>query len=215
MTNLDHQLDYWNDVGPAKTFNHPVNLSRLVEYVSPAGRIVDIGCGYGRVLGALFERGLRNLIGFDLAPAMVAAARERYPAIEFQELTAPPSVPLADNSVDAALLFSVLTCVPTDEGQRAIVNEISRVLKPGGLLYISDLWLQTDERNRERYVRDEAKYGKYGVFDLPEGVTVRHHDAEWIEDLTRDFEPVALDNVEVRTMNGNSAKAFQWFGTKR
>ncbi|MFZ0750486.1 MAG: class I SAM-dependent methyltransferase, partial [Pyrinomonadaceae bacterium] len=159
--------------------------------------------------------GYQNLIGFDPARAMVEAARARYPSIAFQELANPPSLELPDQSVDATLLFSVLTCVPSDEGQLAIVREIERVLKPGGLLYISDLWLQTDERNRERYLRDEAKYGTYGVFDLPEGVTVRHHDPCWVEELTRDFQTVALDNIDVRTMNGNTAKAFQWFGIKQ
>jgi hypothetical protein len=88
-------------------------------------------------------------------------------------------------------------------------------LRPGGLLYISDLWLQSDERNVARYALDEQKYGVYGIFDLPEGVTVRHHDPKWIETLTSDFDVVALDHVEVLTMNGNPAKAFQWFGLSR
>lgn len=215
MTNLDHQLDYWNDAGTAKTFNHPLNLERLNQYLTSDSRILDFGCGYGRTLGFLSERGLKNLIGFDPAPAMIDAARARYPGIAFHELVNPPFLELPDQSVDATLLFSVLTCVPTDEGQMAIVREIQRVLKPGGLLYISDLWLQTDERNRERYLRDEAKYGTYGIFDLPEGVTVRHHDPCWVEQLTRDFQTVALDNIDVRTMNGNPAKAFQWFGRKQ
>jgi len=81
-------------------------------------------------------------------------------------------------------------------------------------LYISDLWLQSDARNLERYNRDEPKYGTYGVFDLPEGVTVRHHDPTWIEILTTDFNRVALDDIDVLTMNGNPAKAFQWFGLR-
>ena len=142
-------------------------------------------------------------------------ARERFPAIDFYELDGAPQLPLADASVDATLLFSVLTCVPTDLGQHAIVAEVGRVLRPGGLFYISDLWLQTDERNRERYMRDERKYGTYGVFDLPEGVTVRHHDPRWIGALTSDFDTQALDHINVQTMNGNAAKAFQWFGLKR
>ena len=215
MTNLDQQLDYWNDAGTAKTFNHPLNIERLSQWLTSDSRILDFGCGYGRLLGSLFAHGYHNLIGFDLAPAMIAAARARYPNIAFEELANPPSLALPDQSVDVALVFSVLTCVPGDEGQLAIVREMERVLKPGGLLYISDLWLQADERNRERYLRDEAKYGTYGVFDLPEGVTVRHHDPCWVEELTRDFRTVALDNVDVRTMNGNPAKAFQWFGLKQ
>lgn len=215
MPDLDNQVDYWNRMGPCKPFGHPVNFERLSQWLTPDSRILDLGCGYGRVLGLLFERSYHNLIGFDPAAAMVALARERFPAITFEELTSPPQVNLPDFSVDVVLLFSVLTCVPTDGGQRAIIREAERILRPGGLLYISDLWLQTDERNRERYLRDEPKYGMYGVFDLPEGVTVRHHDPRWIEELTRDFDELALDHIDVHTMNGNLAKAFQWFGVRR
>jgi SAM-dependent methyltransferase len=215
MEDLDCQLDYWNRIGPGKSFGHPINFERLSQWVSADKRILDVGCGYGRALGLSFDRGYHNLIGCDFAPAMIAMARERFPAISFAEISSPPQLPLEDLSVDAALLSSVLTCVPTNEGQRAIVGEIGRVLRPGGLFYISDLWLQTDERNIERYVRDQPKYPTYGVFDLPEGVTVRHHDAGWIESLTRDFETRALDQIDITTMNGNPAKGFQWFGLKR
>jgi SAM-dependent methyltransferase len=214
MQDLDHQLDYWNRMGPDKPFAHPVNFERLSRWLTPHSRILDLGCGYGRALELFFERGYHDLIGFDPASAMVAAARERCPAINFEEIRSPPRLPLPNRSVDAVLLLSVLTCVPTNEGQQAIVQEVSRMLRPGGLLYISDLWLQTDDRNRHRYEKDEAKYGTYGIFDLPEGVTVRHHDHHWIEELTGDFRTVALDDIEVLTMNGNPAKAFQWFGLK-
>ena len=53
------------------------------------------------------------------------------------------------------------------------------------------------------------------MFALPEGVTVRHHDRRWIEELTLDFDELALDDIDVQTMNGNPAKGFQWFGLKR
>jgi SAM-dependent methyltransferase len=215
MQDLDNQVDYWNRMGPGKPFSHPLNFERLSQWLTPDSRIIDLGCGYGRALGLLFERGYHNLIGLDPAAAMIAAARERYPAITFEVLSSPPHVDLPGTSVDAVLLFSVLTCVPTDDGQRAIVREAQRVLRPGGLLYISDLWLQADERNRERYVCGQLKYGTYGVFDLPEGVTVRHHAAGWIEELTRDFDELGLDPIDVQTMNGNPAKGFQWFGSKR
>ncbi|HEX6717704.1 MAG TPA: class I SAM-dependent methyltransferase [Pyrinomonadaceae bacterium] len=213
MVDLDSQLEYWNTQGSQKSFHHPLNVRRVRQWLYPESRILDYGCGYGRTLGELFNEEYYDLIGLDFSRAMIAAARARFPEITFHQIES-STIPLPDASVDAVLLFTVLTCVPTDDGQRAIVKEVHRVLKRGGLLYISDLWLQTDERNLTRYARDEQKYGIYGVFDLPEGVTVRHHDPKWIETLTRDFEMVALDEVEVVTMNGNPAKAFQWFGLK-
>ncbi|MCA1577347.1 MAG: class I SAM-dependent methyltransferase [Acidobacteria bacterium] len=215
MVDLDRQLEYWNTEGTQKVFGHPLNLERVSRWLNYESRILDFGCGYGRSLGELFEAGYRNLIGLDFSPAMIAAAQARFPEVEFGVLQSSSTVPGAPASVDGVLLFSVLTCIPTDAGQRALITELHRVLRPGGLLYISDLSLQSDERNLARYARDETKYGKYGVFDLPEGVTVRHHDPEWIATLTSDFEQVALDTIEVLTMNRNPAKAFQWFGLKK
>jgi len=211
---LDLQIDYWNQVGPTKPFAHPVNIEQLGRWVSPTDRILDYGCGYGRALGLLYANGYTNLIGVDPAPAMIDAARQNFPAISFDILNDYQRVQLPDGSVDGVLLLSVLTCVATNEGQRAIISEITRVLRPGGVLYISDMFLQTDSRNVERYVRDEKKYGIYGIFDLREGVIVRHHIRGWIETLTKDFESLELEEISVHTMNGHSAKAFQWFGRK-
>ena len=211
MIDLNSQYEYWNTTGTQKSFAHPLNLRRVRQWISDEGCILDFGCGYGRVLGELYKEGYDKLIGLDFSPAMIAAARAQYPEIAFEQIES-LTIPLPDASVDAVLLFSVLTCIPTDEGQRELLKEVNRVLNRGGLLYISDLWLQTDERNLTRYARDEQKYGVYGVFDLPEGVTVRHHDPKWIETLTSDFTTVALDEIEVVTMNGNPARAFQWCG---
>ena len=213
MQDLDSQLDYWNTTGTHKPFAHPLNLRRVRQWLSPENRILDFGCGYGRCLGQLLNEEYYDLIGLDFSPAMIAAARAQFPEIAFQEIDS-LSIPLPDASVDGVLLFSVLTRIATDEGQQALIAELRRVLRRGGLLYISDLCLQADERNLARYARDQQKYGVYGVFDLPEGVTVRHHDPKWIETLTKDFDMVALDNIEVVTMNGNPAQAFQWFGLK-
>jgi SAM-dependent methyltransferase len=209
---LDLQIDYWDQIGPTKPFAHPVNIEQFSRRVPRSSRVLDYGCGYGRALGILHSSGYRDLIGVDPAPGMIAAARGNFPSLSFDVLDDYRKVALPAASVDAVLLLSVLTCVPTDEGQRAIIAEISRLLRPNGLLYISDMWLQTDTRNVARYVEGERKYGIYGVFDLSEGVTVRHHDRAWIEELTKDYEAIALEEIPVLTMNGHPATAFQFFG---
>jgi SAM-dependent methyltransferase len=209
---LDIQIDYWDRIGPTKSFAHPVNVERLRRWTPPASRILDYGCGYGRALGVLQESGYTDLIGVDPAPAMIAAARQNFPSIAFEVLEDYRRVNLPDGTIDAVLLFAVLTSVPADAGQHAIISEIKRLLRPNGVLYISDMFLQTDDRNVERYVEGKSKYGVYGVFDLSEGVTVRHHERAWIETLTRDFELLALDEISVQTMNNHPVAAFQWFG---
>ena len=94
------------------------------------------------------------------------------------------------------------------------MSEVRRVLRRGGIIFVSDLWLQTDARNVERYERDRWRFGCYGCFELPEGVVVRHHDRDWVEQLFAGFERIALTDVNVVTMNGNPAAAFQYIGRK-
>ena len=112
------------------------------------------------------------------------------------------------------LLFAVLTCIPDSSDQRVLVTEVERVLRPGGLIYLSDLLVNDDLRNRERYQQYAENYSCYGVFELPEGVVVRHHEREWIEELTRAFHRVEYEPFSVTTMNGNTSAACQFMGRK-
>ena len=86
LIDLDSQLTYWNTEGPQKTFAHPLNLRRLTHWLSIDSVIIDFGCGYGRSLGELLDAGYDNLIGLDFSPAMIQAARERYPEITFEQI---------------------------------------------------------------------------------------------------------------------------------
>src|SRR5436853_3311658 len=113
---IDSQVDYWNRLGPTKTFSHPVNIERLSRWVRPSARILDYGCGYGRALGILLANGYNNLIGIDQAPAMIERARRTYPAVAFAILEDSCDTRLSTASVDAVLLLAVLTCVPRNEG---------------------------------------------------------------------------------------------------
>ncbi|MGC4951251.1 methyltransferase domain-containing protein [Streptomyces sp. DT224] len=99
-----------------------------------------------------------------------------------------PSMPdRPDASLDV-VLFAVLTCIPGNDAQRRLVGELSRVLKPGGMLYLSDLLLQDDERNRDRYARFAEPYRTYGDFETGDGAVCRNHPSDWFTSLLADFE---------------------------
>ena len=95
---------------------------------------LEIGVGTGRVALPLAERGI-NMIGIDLAPAMlarlVANAGGRPP---FSLVTADgTALPLAGGSVDAVVGCHVLHLIP--DWQTAL-DEADRILRPGGLLVL-------------------------------------------------------------------------------
>jgi SAM-dependent methyltransferase len=100
---------------------------RVVEWLDakPAESILDLGCGDGQLTLRLAATGA-SLIGVDLSPEMLAAARSR--GIDAREASA-ESLPFADHSFDAVFSNAVLHWV---RNQDAMMTEVRRVLKPGG-----------------------------------------------------------------------------------
>ena len=92
------------------------------------GRIVvDAGCGGGRAVAEMAQRGA-HAVGVDLDPAMIAVARERWPAGEFHVGDA-CELPLETGSVSYYRADKVLHTL--DDPARAVA-EARRVLAPGG-----------------------------------------------------------------------------------
>ena len=214
MMDTASQATYWDSVAHEKRFSHPLRRDWLVQYLkNPQARILDYGCGYGRTLAELAVAGYENLVGVDFSKAMLARSRVqvRGPSLIRND---GHGLPFKDNCFDAVLLFAVLTCIPDGNEQRFLLAEAARVLRPGGLLYVSDVLVNNDQRNRERYEQYAESYGCYGVFELPEGVVVRHHQREWIDKLTSPFQQLEYEPFTVTTMNGNQSAAFQYLGRK-
>jgi len=214
MSSLDRQTEYWDRVAATKQFTHPIDVERFGELVPRTARILDYGCGYGRTCAQLRGLEYRNVIGLDISREMIERGRCLYPDADLQHLTG-GALPFPANGFDTVLLFAVLTCIPTDKGQKALISEVCRVLRPGGVLYISDFPIQDDARNQKRYAQFEPEFGKFGVFRLSEGVVVRNHTNEWLDQLLRPFSQVHVRTIEASTMNGHRCKIIQYFGRKR
>jgi SAM-dependent methyltransferase len=100
---------------------------RSYELLEPATTVVDVGCGGGRAVAELTERGV-HAVGVDIDPAMIAAARERWPG-EFH-VGGAYDLPVTD--VDGYRADKVLHVL---EPARALA-EARRVLRPGGRIVL-------------------------------------------------------------------------------
>lgn len=205
------QEEYWNSVSEKKEFTTPFLLEPFSNYVKRDQVILDVGCGYGRTLDELYHNGYRNLIGIDFSKGMIERGKRQFPYLDLR-VKEDASIALADASIDAVILFSVLTCIRTNQEQEELIQEIKRILKPQGILYVNDFLLNTDERNLERYQKYKEIYGVYGVFELPEGAVCRHHDEKWIRHLLQDFSEQEYSLVTKTTMNGNQSNGFYFIG---
>lgn len=205
------QRNYWNQVAEKKEFTTPFQIGEFEKYVKKDSAILDVGCGYGRTLAQLYDNGYKNIIGIDFARNMIERGREQFPYLDLR-VKEDERIALPDNSVDAVILFAVLTCIVNNEEQRELIAEIKRVLKPGGILYVNDFLLNADERNLTRYSKYAEKYGVYGVFELPEGALLRHHDKQWLEELFQPFKKKSYEQLIFTTMNGNKSNGFFYIG---
>jgi len=127
----------------AKSFESATRLfvSRLLDaaQISPGLRALDLACGTGIAASLAAARGAKAQ-GVDFSPAMLKAARQRYPAMEFREADA-NALPFEDQSFDLVLAnFGVNHfAFPLDA-----LGEVRRVLKPGGRVVFT-VWAASEE----------------------------------------------------------------------
>jgi SAM-dependent methyltransferase len=123
--------------------------------------ILDWGCGFGQITALLTERGM-DVTAYDYRPD-VAEPRveplERFPGLEAHVSSEPVRLPFADDTFAAVLSLGVLEHVQNPD---ASLEELKRVLVPGGTLYVYKL------PNRHSYLERIAKRaGLYYHGSLP------------------------------------------------
>jgi SAM-dependent methyltransferase/predicted metal-dependent enzyme (double-stranded beta helix superfamily) len=104
-------------------------------------RIAEVGCGNGALLRALDDRGdIEAGFGFDDSIAMVGRAQARSEdreRLRFDQIVG-PVVDLPDDSLDVVLSFLSFRYLDWDP----IMEEVRRVLAPGGRLWVVDMVAQ-------------------------------------------------------------------------
>lgn len=110
--------------------------SLFLEYVSDKAHVLDIGCGLGRTSIPLAEMGF-EVTGIDLSSGMLRAARllaeDNDVNIRFEKMDV-MKMAFENESFGVALFsYNGFELVPGFQGKKIALNEIYRVLKPGGI----------------------------------------------------------------------------------
>lgn len=120
----------------AYRFEKLAYLPRLVDFKGFSGKsVLDVGCGVGNDLSR-FARGGARVVGVDLSEHAIALAQANFSqrglSGEFHVMNG-EQLDLPDNSVDLVYCHTVLHFTPDPD---RMVEEIRRVLKPGGLAIV-------------------------------------------------------------------------------
>jgi len=127
--------------------SRPIMKQRAKVVPKAEGVVLELGCGSGTNF-ALYDAGkVERLYALEPAPGMIAKARRSAgmlgigKSIEFLQ-TGAEHIPLADKSVDTAVITFVLCTIPDWESALA---ETRRVLRPGGRVLFTEHGLAPDE----------------------------------------------------------------------
>lgn len=125
------------DVGFEPSIDHALLLDFAEQLTEQdrAPRVLDAGCGTGRLIGHLRSLNERVVAtGVDLSPAMLAHAQRSHPDVMFVEADL-MALPLPDESFHGVLAwYSIIHTPPA--ALPDLFHELRRVLRPGGLLLL-------------------------------------------------------------------------------
>jgi SAM-dependent methyltransferase len=149
-------------------------------------RILDAGCGTGFNLGYYSSGSARDVYGLDIADAALHHVRKRnFCKIAQASIS---EIPFRSDTFDLVFSFEVVTQTPLSMHDAAI-QEMYRVLKPGGRLFIRVpafmwLWSSHDEELEVRY--------RYRRDELMKGLSTAGFSVEWASYANGFLFPVIL-----------------------
>jgi ubiquinone/menaquinone biosynthesis C-methylase UbiE len=143
VDNLKHNIT------PKRT---KASIESALTFLENARDVLDLGCGYGRITVPLAKKGYL-MSGLDITPSLIHEAKEyakkEKVEIDFQ-VGDMRALPYENNSFDAVIcLWAVFNELSRRSDQIRCINEIERVLKPGGKCMIEMINGERDEMQQE------------------------------------------------------------------
>lgn len=146
-------------------FEHTKNLlninelNKFIDYCGNKSRVLDIGSGSGKDLKYFIDKGL-SAYGMDISSNLANLANE-YSGAEVKTGTV-NQIPYKNNEFHGIWASAMIHHIPKKEIHNAL-NEIKRVLKPNGYLYVS-----TKEGETEGFVPIGDHERFYAFYKLEE-----------------------------------------------
>ncbi len=129
--------------------NNLEHLKPFINGLPEGGKVLDAGSGPGGVAEYFATQGF-EVVGVDNVPEMISLARKKVPSVEFREMDI-RQLDFPKNSFDGIISEYSIIHIPRADIQNTLQG-FHRVLKQGGLLYVSLF-----EGDEERYIDEPFK----------------------------------------------------------
>jgi ubiquinone/menaquinone biosynthesis C-methylase UbiE len=174
------------------------DLPGILSSLSQGKKALDFGCGAGRSTRFLKTLGF-DTVGVDISESMLDIAQAhdcdgKYVLIDGQ------SIPFSDNSFDVVLSCFVFMTVSNKKMLSKIFSEISRVLKPGGIiLFVTS--------SKYLYTKKYISYDVSPILTLESGKHIRVR----LKDLGVEFDNYYYSDEDYRSLIRESGLKLEVF----
>jgi len=110
----------------------------------PGGRILDAGCGFGRLANVFTPQRGWEYHGIDISPVAIAAAKERHPEAAFRVCDVPAYV--VERPFDAVVSWSVFLHFVEPGIWEAALVMVGEAVRPGGYFVLVDTVPKTEQK---------------------------------------------------------------------
>jgi ubiquinone/menaquinone biosynthesis C-methylase UbiE len=107
----------------------------LLEYIKKNEKLLDLGCGNGRLYKRIQSLGV-DYTGIDLSENLIKKAEELYPQAKFYVASA-LDLSFPDSTFDKIISIAVLHHIPSYKLRIKFMEEVHRVLKKDGQLILT------------------------------------------------------------------------------
>ena len=159
---LDQIRDFWqrqaleHGLSPSASWSdHPVmemEIREIARHLNDGDRVLDVGCANGYSTVRLASERRVSIRGIDYIPEMIEEARKRLIGVH-ERLQGSAEFDVGDILdlrepvlYDKVIVIRVLINLGTTENQLLAIQQCARVIKPGGLLLVSEATVQGWQR---------------------------------------------------------------------
>ena len=178
VTGIGYDLEHYIESGHLAAESLRETLAEAGEAPEGLSPVLDFGCGCGRVLRHLHGPDGPELHGADFNARMIRWCRTSLPFATYEVSGGQPPLPYADATFGLVVAVAVF-CNLNEPLQAMWRDELTRVLRPGGLLYLTvhgDTYLDLADRaggtNADAYpdaVLEAYRQGRLGVCGADNG----------------------------------------------
>ncbi|SIS91932.1 class I SAM-dependent methyltransferase [Belliella pelovolcani] len=163
--------------------DNPIHQRLLKAYIAAKpmvkGDLLEVGCGEGRGVAELLDA-VDSYLGLDKIQEVIDKLQAKYPHVSFRQAVIPPFANIPSDSFDTVVSFQVIEHIEND---RLFLEEIYRVLKPGGKAIISTPNIRhTLSRNPwhiREYTSNQLKALCEGIFDQVKAMGIGGNQKVW------------------------------------